>query len=450
MQRGEVATSGLRLPQLRTSIASPDGVSLSPALGAPLRLPRDATLYPRRPGEGEGAMKHLWPATTMALAVRSALIALLLLSAAPPPSVEAAGPLWAASNVAPPAASPTSSRSPSPSPATTGSTAAYPRNLQPSPTLPHGPAQLEAASNVSARGAASGDQAPDAGDAQGIDVASYQHQLGPIDWSTVAQNFQFAYVKATERNYYTNPYYRSDLLDALENEMYVGGYAFATPDVASGQAEADYFLDATGYSIGPHVMLPMIDLESDPYDTSQPCDGLTSSQMVSWIQQFSAEIQAKAGQVPVIYTDASWWNNCTGGSSEFAANPLWIASSGTASPTLPAGFAWWELWQYGVGSAPGVTGPCDLDEFDGDVTSLAAKLTSQSSGDLIRSGPVDAASSGNRFDVFFRGADGAVWDRMSINGMIATISLGGQVEPDTSPAAVSWGPWPPGRICSRH
>jgi GH25 family lysozyme M1 (1,4-beta-N-acetylmuramidase) len=391
----------------------------------------------------EGAMRHRRCPVIAVLVVRSMLMAIAL-NATLPSSIYAVRALSISSDGSAPTVPVTSSppsRSLSPSPSTEGSTAAYPPNLQPSPTLPHGPALLEAASHISSRGAGSAQQPPDAGDAQGIDVASYQHDDGPVDWATVAQNFQFAYVKATEGNYYTNPYYRTDVLDALANGMYVGAYTFAVPepDVTSGQAEADYFLDATGYSVGPHFMVPMVDLESDPYDASTPCYGLTTQQMIMWLQEFSEEIQNKIGEVPVIYTDASWWNMCTGGTSQFSSSPLWIASFGTQSPTLPSGFTSWEIWQYGVGSAPGVIGPCDLDEFDGDVASLAAKLTSETGGELIRSGPVDVASSGGRFDVFFRGTDGAVWDRVSVNGMVTTVSLGGQVEPNTSPAAVSWG-----------
>jgi hypothetical protein len=47
---------------------------------------------------------------------------------------------------------------------------------------------------------------------QGVDVASFQHPGGAaINWSQVASaGYRFAFVKATQGNYYTNPYFSSD------------------------------------------------------------------------------------------------------------------------------------------------------------------------------------------------------------------------------------------------
>ena len=63
----------------------------------------------------------------------------------------------------------------------------------------------------------------------GIDIASYQHAT-PINWSLVAQNRQFVYIKATEGISYTNPYYAGDMKGALAAGMYAGAYAFARLD----------------------------------------------------------------------------------------------------------------------------------------------------------------------------------------------------------------------------
>ena len=69
--------------------------------------------------------------------------------------------------------------------------------------------------------------------------------------------------------------------------------------------------------------------------------------MVAWIAAFVSEADRRTGQPPVIYTTQDWWDTCTGDSSAFAADPLWIASIAGSAPTLPA--AWggaWTYWQY--------------------------------------------------------------------------------------------------------
>lgn len=210
--------------------------------------------------------------------------------------------------------------------------------------------------------------------AAGIDVGDYQHSKAPIRWRIVARQYQFAFVKATEGTHYVNRYYRSDRRSALAAGLYVGAYAFATPDDASGAAEANYFLQHSGYSMGRKLLFPMVDLEYDPYNRHTPCYGLDRTAMISWITSYSAAIYGGLGVRPIIYTQASWWNLCTGGTSAFNGHPLWVGSNGR-SAALPAGFTAWSIWQSGVGVAAGVRGPVDVDAFNGTVAQLRSRLT---------------------------------------------------------------------------
>jgi len=94
---------------------------------------------------------------------------------------------------------------------------------------------------------------------------------------------------------------------------------------------------------------------------------------VNWITAFVGEIQARTGRLPLIYTNADWWNTCTGGSAAFSADPLWVTSYGTNSPTLPAGWGTYAFWQYtSSGSAPGISTGTDVSYFNGDLNALAA------------------------------------------------------------------------------
>lgn len=211
----------------------------------------------------------------------------------------------------------------------------------------------------------------------GLDVASGQHPNGAaINWPTVAgAGYQFAAVKATEGNYYTNPYYANDAQAATAAGLYVAPYAFANPyDPASnGTAtqQADYAVTGTAsYKVGGRYLPMLLDLEPDPYatqDNVNQCYGLSASAMVTWISQFLAEAQAKTGASPVIYTTTNWWNTCTGNSTAFAGNVLWIASYSAGTPgALPAGWNSWNMWQYSsAGTVPGISVPVDLDYFSG-------------------------------------------------------------------------------------
>jgi len=96
--------------------------------------------------------------------------------------------------------------------------------------------------------------------------------------------------------------------------------------------------------------------------------------MVSWIEDFANTYKSHTGRDVIIYTAASWWNQCTGSSAHFAStNPLWVAHYGVETPTLPAGWGVYTFWQYSsTGSVSGVSGDCDVDVFNGSHDRLLA------------------------------------------------------------------------------
>ena len=217
------------------------------------------------------------------------------------------------------------------------------------------------AATPSAAGARPADLPAAASALQGIDVASFQHPDGaPINWSAVASaRYKFAFIKATEGSYYVNPYESSDAAGAQAAGLLVAPYAFAIPNYSSGALQADYLYDSAGYAADGQSLPLVLDIEYDPYAGSDGspagswCYGLTPAAMTSWISSFVTETQRRSGHLPVIYSTAQWWNQCTDGSSQFAADPLWLAdypanpaSLLPAGPPLPAGFSSWEYWQY--------------------------------------------------------------------------------------------------------
>jgi GH25 family lysozyme M1 (1,4-beta-N-acetylmuramidase) len=215
---------------------------------------------------------------------------------------------------------------------------------------------------------------------QGIDVASFQHPGGaPIGWSAVAAaGYKFAFIKVTEGSYYGNPYYAADAAGAQAAGMLVAPYAFAIPNYSGGALQADYALDHANYAPDGQLLAPVLDIEYDPYAGSDgtpsgsACYGLTPTQMVAWIGAFTTEIHRRTGQSPVIYSTSGWWNTCTGGSTNFSSDPLWIASPGTSSPTLPAAWANWTYWQNGTATLPAVPTAFDVNNLSSTALELAA------------------------------------------------------------------------------
>jgi GH25 family lysozyme M1 (1,4-beta-N-acetylmuramidase) len=226
----------------------------------------------------------------------------------------------------------------------------------------------------------------------GIDVSSAQHpgaaypDGAPINWADVAAEYQFAAIKATEGNYYTNPYYASDAAAAVAAGMYVAPYHFANPATANGTptAQAQYAAETAGtvqnapdYTVGGQYLPLMVDLEYNPYsatDGLNECYGLSTAQMVSWISAFMTEATTLTGAAPIIYTPTAWWNTCTGDSTAFGADLLWIPAYGVSTPgTLPAGWSNWTFWQYtSSGSVNGISGSVDLDYMSANAPAITS------------------------------------------------------------------------------
>jgi len=187
----------------------------------------------------------------------------------------------------------------------------------------------------------------------GIDVAAFQHPNGAvINWADVAgAGYKFAAVKTTEGNYYVNPWAASDMSVARLVKMYVTPYAFGIPNVSSGTEQAQFLVKYSGYATGRQMLPLMLDIEYDPYSSSDGtnmCYGLSPSQMTSWIAAFVSTARSLTGQYPIIYSTAGWWDSCTGDSTAFGADPMWIAAYGFTSPPMPGG---WPAWTFSPTSA---------------------------------------------------------------------------------------------------
>ena len=284
---------------------------------------------------------------------------------------------WAGKDATP---APSSSASPSLTPTTEAPATGVPASS--APATASGATSTATATASASATATVPDAAPASGSAgtsmPGLDVAAYQHpdtsqypHGAPIDWPQVASaGYRFAAIKGTEGDYYVNPWATADLAEAKAAGLYVSPYTFAIPNVSSGQEQAKFAVEYSGYAPGPHTLPLMLDIEYDPYvasDGTNECYGLSASKMTAWVSSFVTEARSLTGQYPIIYTTANWWDTCTGGATRFADDPMWVAAYGFASPPMPAGWPGWSFWQYtSGGTVAGVdsAGTTDLDLFN--------------------------------------------------------------------------------------
>jgi GH25 family lysozyme M1 (1,4-beta-N-acetylmuramidase) len=178
----------------------------------------------------------------------------------------------------------------------------------------------------------------------GQDVSGYQ---GNVNWSAQwSAGSRFAYIKATEGTYYTNPYFAQQYNGSYNVGMIRGSYHFAIPNNSGGATQADYFVaHGGGWSKDGRTLPGALDIEYNPYGAT--CYGFSQSGMVSWIRSFLNQYNARTGRWAVIYTTTDWWSTCTGNYSGFWSNsPLWIARYSSSPGTLPAGAPAWSFWQY--------------------------------------------------------------------------------------------------------
>ncbi|MGH4027358.1 lysozyme [Actinomycetota bacterium Odt1-20B] len=200
---------------------------------------------------------------------------------------------------------------------------------------------------------------------RGHDVSSHQKN---VNWRKAKnKGARFVYVKATEATNYRNPYFAQQYNGSRNVGLIRGAYHFAVPNKSSGKRQAAYFLRHGGrWSRDGWTLPPALDIEHNPY-SSRRCSGMSKGQMIHWIKSFSNEVKRQTGRRPVIYTNAIWWNTCTGGSRAFASShPLWLARWGASAGALPRGWSYWTFWQHDNGGRF----PGDQNLFNGSMRQL--------------------------------------------------------------------------------
>lgn len=203
--------------------------------------------------------------------------------------------------------------------------------------------------------------------AKGLDVSHYN---GAIDWIRVASSgYRFIFGKATEGTTYVDPTYPVNRAGTEGLGMRFGAYHFGRPAgssdaaaTASAIAQADHLVDIAQPQ--PGELPPVLDLEVT--------GGLGAARLQLWTKAWLAEVYARTGVQPLIYSSPDFWKTRLADTPDFASagNRLWVAHwTRNAAPLVP-GADWggqgWTFWQWtNCSTVPGFLHCSDGDRMNG-------------------------------------------------------------------------------------
>lgn len=187
----------------------------------------------------------------------------------------------------------------------------------------------------------------------GIDVSHYQ---GNVDWLIVSESFHFAFIKATESNYYVDPKFHNNIANIQKTSLSFSAYHFYSPKTDPVE-QANHFLTQT--SAYDFNLPPVVDIEVPP------SGDLTEFQ--NGVQQWLDKVNKSSGCTPIIYSSKSFWDTYL--ESRFSGYPVWI-SDYTADQNGISNIPW-SFWQYSDQSrVHGVDGPVDQSLYRGNAKTI--------------------------------------------------------------------------------
>jgi len=258
----------------------------------------------------------------------------------------------------------------------------------------------------------------------GTDVSGYQTN---INWAVVKNaDVFFAWAKATEGTYYTNPIFVPQETGAKASGIYIGACHYARPSIdtnitgaLSADTEAASFWSVTSNYVkdGGAYLVPMLDWE-DIHTTNGygGFQGFTAAWLSAWVNRWCNDVSNDAaalgvnGVRPVVYT-GTWYSNPANGypglNSTVTNWPDWIAdyngqSSQTGSPASTYPWLSWDLWQYWDTNASGG----DADVFNGNLADFAQTFVVGGTNAPIITSPINVIVSPGGTATFSASATG--------------------------------------------
>ena len=157
----------------------------------------------------------------------------------------------------------------------------------------------------------------DRGFLKGVDISNWQPN---INYQALKNaGVEIAIIKATEANYYKDPYMEKHYNGCKSVDIKVGFYHFFRCNV-DAKAQAQYFVNyIQGKSYDVKLVL---DIEST--------EGQSKSTITNMARTFLEEVQRLTGTQPMIYTYTSFANSYL--DSSLACYPVWIAQYSPLNP----------------------------------------------------------------------------------------------------------------------
>jgi len=180
---------------------------------------------------------------------------------------------------------------------------------------------------------------------KGIDISSWQ---GNVNFKKVKDSgIEIVYIKATEGISYVNNYFSSSYKNAKEQGLKIGFYHFFLGGV-DPKAQARHFVNTIGNREFDCRLA--IDIEQT--------NGLNKT--------FLEEVKKLTSKGIVVYTYTNFAR--TSLDSRLGIYPLWIAEYGVSRPASNPIWNQWVGFQFSsTGQVPGVSGNCDLNEFNEEI-----------------------------------------------------------------------------------
>lgn len=207
-----------------------------------------------------------------------------------------------------------------------------------------------------------GQPAPDRYPVRGIDVS---HHQGAIAWQAAARSgITFAYIKASEGGDFRDTLFEENARGAAEARLPVGAYHFFT-FCREGALQAENFLAAM--STAALTLPPAVDLEYVGNCAERP----SPAELRKELADFTARVRSKTGRAPLFYVTTAFMRSYSTALPDDAG--IWIRSIFFHPDMIfhqP-----WTFWQFAArGRVDGVTGPVDLDVFNGTAEQWKAFL----------------------------------------------------------------------------
>ena len=195
---------------------------------------------------------------------------------------------------------------------------------------------------------------------RGVDVSEYQ---GEIDWKTLSsQDIDFAFIKATERSSYKDPYFTKNYEQLNETNLLVGAYHFFSFD-SSGEEQAKNYIETVGTVEEDKIILPIVDFEFyGDKEKNLPNKEDAQKELQELLNKMEKEYKIK----PLIYATKKAYDIYI--KDNFTDYDIWIRNILT-EPSLEENRKW-TFWQYtGRARLKGYNGKenfIDLNVFNGN------------------------------------------------------------------------------------